>query len=87
MTRLMSKGICIVKVGNHLHTNILPKAEIMRRGGYKFRIPRCICNRDQELKTILYIYGLLYQNFRVTANQKFTVDTHTNKKKQSKEQH
>ena len=40
--------------------------------------------RDQHLKTILYIYRLLYQNFRVTANQKSTIDTQTNKKHQLK---
>ena len=40
--------------------------------------------RDQQLKTILYIYRLLYQNLRVTANQKSTIDTHTNKKNQLK---
>ena len=33
---------------------------------------------------LVYIYRLLYQNFRVNANQKSTIDTHTNKKKQSK---
>ena len=32
MTRLTIKGIYTVKVGNHLHTNILPKSKIMRRG-------------------------------------------------------
>ena len=39
---------------------------------------------DQKCKTILYIYRLLYQNFRVTANQNYIIDTNTNKKKQSK---
>ena len=40
--------------------------------------------RDQKLKTTLYTNRRLYQNFRVTANQKSTIDTHTNKKKQHK---
>ena len=40
--------------------------------------------RDQQFKTISYIYRLLYQNFRVTENQKSTIDTHKNKKKQCK---
>ena len=31
--------------------------------------------RDQQLKTISYTYILLYQNFRITANQKSTIDT------------
>ena len=39
---------------------------------------------DQQLKTILYIYRLLYRNFRVIAKQKSTIDTHTNKKNQPK---
>ena len=30
MTRFTSKGIHIVKVGNHPHTNMLPQPEIMR---------------------------------------------------------
>ena len=32
----------------------------------------------------MYICRLLYQNFRATANQKSTTDTHTNKKNQLK---
>ena len=40
--------------------------------------------RDQQLKTILYTYRLLYQNFMVTTNQKSAIDTHTQKKKQPK---
>ena len=38
--------------------------------------------RIQQLKTISYIDS--YQNFRITAYQKSTIDTHTNKKKQVK---
>ena len=40
--------------------------------------------RDKQLKTILCMYKLLYQNLMVTANQKSTIDIHTQKKKQSK---
>ena len=40
--------------------------------------------RDQELKTILYIYRLLYQNFMGTAHRTSTTDTDTKKKKQSR---
>ena len=36
--------------------------------------------KDQQLKTISDTYRLLYQNFRITANQKSTIDTLTNKK-------
>ena len=84
MTRLTSKGIHIVKVVNHPHTNMLPKSEIMRRE-YKCRtLEMHLQLRDQQLKTILYMYRLQYQKFRATSNQKSTIDTHTNKKKQLK---
>ena len=53
-----------------------PKSEIMRRGGYKCRtLEMNLQLREQQLKTILYTYRLLYQNFRITANQKSTIDT------------
>ena len=35
--------------------------------------------REQQLKIISYTYRLLYQNFRITANQKSTMDTQTQK--------
>ena len=37
MTKLTSEGIHIVKVRNHPHTNMLPKSEIMKRGGCECR--------------------------------------------------
>ena len=40
--------------------------------------------RDQQLKTFSHICRLLYQKFRVTANQKSTTDTQSNKKHQLK---
>ena len=63
-----------------------PKSEIMRRGGYKCRtLEMHLQLSDQQLKTIfVYLYRLLYQNFRITANQKSTIDTQTNKKNQLK---
>ena len=79
MTRLTSKCIYTVKIWNHPCT---PKSEIMRRGGYKCRTLEIHSQlRDQPLKTMSYIYGLLYENFRITANRKTTIDTQTNKKK------
>ena len=33
----------------------------------------------EQLKTISYTYRLSYQNFRITANQKSTIDTQTKK--------
>ena len=86
MTRLTSKGIYTVKTGNHPCTNMLPKSEIMRRGGYKCRILEMHLQlRDQQRKTISYVYRLLQQNFRITANQKSTIDTQKNKKNQLKQ--
>ena len=40
--------------------------------------------KDQQLKTILYIYRLLYQKLMGTTDQNSTTDIHTKKKKQSK---
>ena len=31
--------------------------------------------REQQLKTISHIYRLLYENFRIMANQKSSIDT------------
>ena len=95
MTRVTSKGIYTVKIRNHPCTVIPPKSEIMRRSGYKCRtLEMNLQLREQQLKTISYTYmyththththRLLYQNFMATANQKFTTDTHTNKKNQLK---
>ena len=53
MTRLTNKGIYTVKVANHLHTNMLPTLEIVRRGRDKCRILEIyLQSRDQKLKTI-----------------------------------
>jgi len=38
----------------------------------------------RQLKTISCTYRLLFQNFRATAHQKSTIDTHKNKKNQPK---
>ena len=62
-----------------------PKSEIMRKGGYKCRtVEMHLQLREQQLKTISHTYRLSYQNFRITANQKSTIDTRTNKKNQLK---
>ena len=80
--KLTSKGKHTVKVGNHPYTNMISKPTIMRRGECKCKILEMHLKlRDQQLKTILYIYRLLYQNLMVTTNQKSTIDTHTQKKK------
>ena len=84
MTTLTNKGIYIVKVGNNPCTNMLPKSEIMRRGHKCRTLEMHLQLRDKQLRTILYLYRLLFQNFRITANQKSTIDTQTNKKNQLK---
>ena len=57
----------------------------MRRVEHKCRILEMRLKlKDQQFKTILFIYRLLYQNLMVTANQKPTIDTHTKKEKESK---
>ena len=80
MTRLTSKGIKTVKIRNQTHTIMPTKSEIVRRGGYKCRtLEMNLQLREQQLKTISHTYRLLYQNFRITANQKSTIDTQIRK--------
>ena len=75
----------MVKVGNHSHTNMISKPAIVRIGEHKWRPLKIHLKlRDQQLKTILFIYRLLYQNLIVTANQKSTIDAHIKRKKESK---
>ena len=38
--------------------------------------------RDQQLKTIMYLYRLLYQNLMVTSHQRSIIDIHPKKKKE-----
>ena len=64
---------------------MLPKPEIMRQGEYKGKILEMNLQlRSQQIKTILYIYRHLYQNFMATANQKPIMVIHTNKKNNPK---
>ena len=37
--------------------------------------------RDQQLKTIMSLYRLLYKNLSVTTNQKSVIDMHTKRKR------
>ena len=85
MGKLIGKGKHKTNVGNHPHTSMISKLAIMGRGEYECRILEMHWKlTDQQLKAILYIYRLLYQNLMGTTNQKCTTDTHTKKKKQSK---
>ena len=69
-----------VKAQNHPHTNITLKPEIVWGGEYKCRLFKMHLKlRDQQLKTMLYIYRLLHQNLMVTTNQKSIIDIYTQK--------
>ena len=61
MGKLTSKGKHTVKVGSHPDTKMVSKCRILEMH---------LKLRDQQLKIILYVYRLLYQNLMVTANQK-----------------
>ena len=63
---------------------MISKPEVVRRGGYKcMMLEMHLQLRDHNLKTVLYIYRLPYQNLMVTTNQKPAIDIHTHRKKQS----
>ena len=64
---------------------MISKPEIVRRGEHKCRILEMHLKlKDQQIKTLFFVYILLYQNLTVTANQKSTIDRHTKMKKESK---
>ena len=78
--KLTRKDKCTVNVGNHLHTYMISKQVIVRRGEHKYRILEMHLKlRNQQLKTTLYIYRLLNQNVMGNANQKLQW-IHTHKK-------
>ena len=67
--KLTSKGKHTVKVGSYLHTNMISKPATVKRGEHKGKILEMHLKlKEQQLKTILFIYRLLYQNLMVTAN-------------------
>ena len=54
----------------------------MKKGKYSFRLLKMHLKlRDCQLKTVLHIYSVLYQNFVGTTNQK-VIGTHIKKKKE-----
>ena len=81
MTRLTSKGIYRVKIQNNPHTIIPPESKIWEEVGTNEGQWRWIYNEENNWKQS---HIDLYQNFRITANQKSTMDTQTNKKYQFK---
>ena len=93
MTRFTSKGINTVKVGNHPHTTMLLKSEIVRRVQMQ-DTEMHLQLRDQQLKTILcvcaYIYVYMYMCIyipisKLQGNCKPKIyNRYTNKKKQLK---
>ena len=63
MGKLTDKGKHIEKVGNHPHTNMISKLVIMREEEYKCKIFEMHLKLgDQQLKIIMYMYRMLYQN-------------------------
>ena len=81
MRKLTGKGRHITRAGNNSHTNTTSKQAKMRRE-HKCRILEIHLKlREEQLKTILYVYRLLYQNLMITLNQVSTIDTHTQKEK------
>ena len=67
MEKPTSKSKHTVKIGNHVHTNMVSKPArfcTLSWGKYKCRtLEMQLKLIDNQLKTILYIYRLLYQNF------------------------
>ena len=62
MRKHIGKGKHNIKVGNHLLTNMISKLPNMKKGEDKSRTLKMYLKiRDQQPKTILYIYRLLYQ--------------------------
>ena len=60
MEKTTGKGKYTVKVGNHLHTNMISKPATVRRAEHTCRILEMHLKfKDQQLKTILFIYRLL----------------------------
>ena len=64
----------------------------MRKEEYKYRIlERHLKLPDQQLKTTIYLYRYIdiaiSQNVMVTANQKSTIDTNTEKEKAIQTKH
>ena len=80
MGKLTSKGKHTVKARNDPYTNTVSKTATMSRGEYKCRKWELHLKlRDQQLKTTLYIYRLLYCNLMGNANKKLQ-QVHTQKR-------
>ena len=70
---------------NNYMENMMSKTVLIRRGEYKCKVFKMHLKlRDQQLRAIIYIYRLLYQDLMVITNQKSITDIHTKKKKESK---
>ena len=69
-----------INVGNHPLKNMISKLASMRRGEDKGRILKIHLKlRDQQSKSIPYLYRLLYPNLTGTANEKTIIDTEKKK--------
>ena len=82
MTRLTSKGIHIVKAGNHPHTNMLPKPEILREEGTTTGSGDALGIKKPATlnKPCIYIQTPITK-LHGNCKPKFAIDTHRSKKK------
>ena len=80
MGNFFGTGKHTIKIGIHLNKNMISKLAIVTRGEHKFRIMGMHLElKGQQLKNILFIYRMPYQNLIITTNQKCTIDTDTKK--------
>ena len=80
-TEAHQKRQAYTKGRNQPRTNMISKPATLRRGGNKCRISEVQLKlKEQQLKTMWFIYGPLYQIFMVTANWKSTINTHKTKR-------
>ena len=57
MGKLTIKGQHTLKIGNHLHTNVITQPAIMRRGEYKCQTMEMHLKlRDRQLKTSVCVH-------------------------------
>ena len=83
MGMLTGQGKHTVKAGNHPHKHGIKTSNREKRQLQCRILETHLKLRDQQLKTISYIYRLLQRNLVGTANQKSTTDICTKRKRES----
>ena len=85
MIKLTGKDRDNIKVENHTLTKIISKLASIKSGEDKCRTPKNhVKLRDQQTKTIMYIYRFLCQTLAGTINQQTKMDTYIKNKKLAK---